>query len=348
MRAAVYEEFRGPVEVRQVDDPAPAAHGAVLRVEATGVCRSDWHGWMGHDKDISLPHVPGHELAGTIEALGSEVRGWSTGARVTVPFVCGCGSCPQCETGNHQICDNQTQPGFTHWGSYAEYVAIDYADVNLVALPEEIDFETAASLGCRFATSFRGVVAQGNVQPGQWVAIYGCGGVGLSAVMIAVAMGARVIAVDIDPQALKLASDLGAEVAIDATASTPVVEAVQSASAGGAHLTVDALGSQATAIDAVASLRKRGRHVQIGLLAGDDFRPPLPMELVIANELEIVGSHGMQAFEYGRMLDMIGDGRLAPGKLIGQYVDLDTAAAALGDPSSIHVPGVTVINRFAT
>ena len=346
MRAAVYEEFCGPVEVRQVDDPTPAAHGAVLRVEATGVCRSDWHGWMGHDKDISVPHVPGHELAGTIEALGSEVCGWSTGARVTVPFVCGCGSCPQCESGNHQVCDNQTQPGFTHWGSYAEYVSIDYADVNLVALPDEIDFETAASLGCRFATSFRGVVAQGNVQPGQWVAIYGCGGVGLSAVMIAVAVGARVIAVDIDPQALRLAADLGAEVGIDATASTSVVEAVQSASAGGAHLTVDALGSRATAIDAVASLRKRGRHVQIGLLAGDDFRPPLPMELVIANELEIVGSHGMQAVEYGRMLEMIRDGRLAPEKLIGQSVDLDTAAAALGDPSSIQVPGVTVINKF--
>ena len=153
MRAAVYREFTKPLIIQNVPDPTPTERGVVIRVKATGLCRSDWHGWMGHDPDITLPHVPGHELAGVIEAIGKDVVRWNIGDRVTLPFVCGCGTCPQCVSGNHQVCDRQFQPGFTHWGSFAEYVAIDYADVNLVRLPVEIDYVTAASLGCRFVTS---------------------------------------------------------------------------------------------------------------------------------------------------------------------------------------------------
>lgn len=346
MRAAIYEEFQGPVTVSNVDDPSPSATGAVLRVEATGICRSDWHGWMGHDQDIVLPHVPGHELAGVVEATGPEVMRWSPGDRVTVPFVCGCGHCPQCETGNHQICDNQTQPGFTHWGSYAEFVAIDHADINLVSLPEDVDFTTAASLGCRFATSFRAVADQGRVAEGEWVAVHGCGGVGLSAVMIAAALGANVIAIDIDDGSLELARECGAAMAVNANAAESVVGAIREHSSGGASLSIDALGSTETCCNSIACLAKRGRHVQVGLLAGADYHPPLPMELVVANELEILGSHGMQAHQYGRMLEMIQAGRLQPDKLIRQTVSLDSAAAALGKPADLQVAGVTVIDRF--
>lgn len=346
MRAAIYESFQGPVEVRDAADPTPSDDGAVLRVEATGVCRSDWHGWMGHEPDITVPHVPGHELAGVIEAVGKSVKHWRAGDRVTVPFVCACGNCPQCETGNQQICDYQTQPGFTHWGSYAEYVGIDYADTNLVALPNDIAFDTAASLGCRFATSFRAVAAQGKVKPGSWFAVHGCGGVGLSAVMIARALEARVIAIDVNEDALLLARECGAEAAVHSGEVASVIEAVTEISGGGVQTSVDALGSAETCFNSIANLRKRGRHVQVGLMAGDDYRPALPMELVIAKELEIVGSHGMQAFEYPRMLDMISNGKLAPDRLIRQHVDLDKAAAALGDPASLNVAGVTIIDRF--
>ena len=346
MRAAIYEQFRGPVEVREVDDPSPSAHGAVLRVEATGICRSDWHGWMGHDDDIRLPHVPGHEFAGVVEAVGREVTRWSPGARVTVPFVCACGRCPECESGNEQVCDNQTQPGFTHWGSYAEYVAVDHADVNLVTLPDEIDFVTAASLGCRFATSFRAVVAQGRVVENEWVAVHGCGGVGLSAVMIARALGARIIAVDVDERALDMARNVGAELAINASRTESVPATVREMSGGGAHVSLDALGSSETCVNSVSCLRKRGRHVQIGLLAGPDYRPRVPMELVIAGELELVGSHGMQAHAYVRMLEMIKDGQLDPARLVAGTVDLAGAAAALGEPGSLNPAGVTVIDRF--
>ncbi len=346
MRAALYEEFQGPVGISNVDDPAPAATGVVLRVAATGVCRSDWHGWMGHDADITLPHVPGHEIAGTIAAVGRDVKKWRVGERVTLPFVCGCGSCSQCESGNQQVCDNQFQPGFTAWGSYAEYVAIDYADTNLVALPDDIDFVTAASLGCRFATSFRGVVDQGGVLPEQWVVVHGCGGVGLSAVMIAAAFGARVIAVDVDAKTLQLAKSVGANATVNASASASVVDEIRELTGGGAHLSIDALGSSETCVNSIANLRKRGRHVQIGLMVGDDYHPSLPMELIVANELEIVGSHGMQASGYGRMLRMIADDTLRPQQLIGQTIDLQRGAELLGNPGQLQVAGITVIDRF--
>jgi alcohol dehydrogenase len=346
VKAAVYEQFQGPVNLCTVDDPEPGESGAVLKVEATGVCRSDWHGWMGHDKDITLPHVPGHEIAGTVEAVGQLVKSWRPGDRVTVPFVCGCGSCEQCDSGNHQICDNQTQPGFTHWGSYAEYVRIDYADTNLVALPKSIGFVTAAGLGCRFATSFRAIVAQGNVAPEKWVAVHGCGGVGLSAVMIAAAFDAKVIAIDINDDALEMAVMAGARATVNARSSESVVEEVCAISQGGVHLSLDALGTSETCYNSIANLRKRGRHVQVGLMAGDDYHPALPMELVIGNELEIVGSHGMQAFEYERMLRMIEDGRLQPDKLVRQTVSLERAAETLGKPGDLQVAGVTIINRF--
>jgi alcohol dehydrogenase len=346
VRAAVYEAFRGPVEIRTVDEPLPGQDGAVIRVAATGVCRSDWHGWMGHDADITLPHVPGHELAGTIESVGSSVKCFSPGDRVTVPFVCGCGRCEQCRSGNQQVCDRQTQPGFTHWGSYAEFVAIDFADLNLVRLPDDIGFVAAASLGCRFATSFRAIADQGRVKADDLVAVHGCGGVGLSAVMIAAALGARVIAVDVDERALEMARVAGADATINASASNDIVTEIREQTDGGVHVSVDALGSAETSFNSVANLRKRGRHVQVGLMAGEDYRPRLPMELVIANELEIVGSHGMQAHAYGRMLDMILGGKLSPEKLVKQTVDLETAAAALGNPEQLHVAGVTIIDQF--
>lgn len=346
MRAAIYEQFKGPVTLCTVEDPQPGTNGAVLKVEATGVCRSDWHGWMGHDADIKLPHVPGHELAGTVEVVGNGVKDWKRGDRVTVPFVCGCGTCEQCKSGNHQVCDKQTQPGFTHWGSYAEYVRVDHADINLVALPGNIDFVVAASLGCRFATSFRAIVAQGTVAADMWVAVHGCGGVGLSAVMIAAAFDAHVIAIDIDDVALELAVLAGARATINAKSSSSVVDEVRDISGGGVHLSLDALGTTETCYNSIANLRKRGRHVQVGLMAGEDYHPALPMELVIGNELEIVGSHGMQAFEYGKMLRMIDTGKLQPAKLIRQTVSLERAAETLGSPAQLHVPGVTVINRF--
>jgi D-arabinose 1-dehydrogenase-like Zn-dependent alcohol dehydrogenase len=340
VRALVFDRFAGPLEVRDVPAPEPAPAGVVVRVGATGVCRSDWHGWQGHDPDVRLPHVPGHELAGTVEAMGADVRRWRVGDRVTVPFVCACGRCPRCAAGDAQVCDAQTQPGFTHWGSFAELVALDAADVNLVALPDELALSTAASLGCRSTTAFRAVVQQGRVRPGEWVAVHGCGGVGLSVVQVAVAAGAQVVAVDVSPGALELAASFGAAALVDAR-SADVVTAVRDASGGGAHLSLDALGSPTTCVDSVLCLRPRGRHVQVGLLPPSQGRPLVPMERVVALELEVLGSHGMAAHAFPALLELVTAGRLRPDLLVTREVGLDDAAAALADVG--RLPGITVV-----
>ncbi len=346
MRAAVYNEFQKPLSIQNVPDPTPSEDGVVICVKATGLCRSDWHGWMGHDPDIRLPHVPGHELAGVIEATGKGVVRWSIGDRVTLPFVCGCGNCPQCASGNHQVCDRQFQPGFTHWGSFAEYVAVDYADINLVQLPDEINFVTAASLGCRFVTSFRAIVDQGKVSAGQWVAVHGCGGVGLSAIMIASALGAHVVAVDISEEKLAFARSIGAAVTVNATNTKDVVENIKDITESGAHVSIDALGSRDTCFNSIASLRKRGKHIQVGLMLGDHSHPTVPMGKIIANELEIIGSHGMQAHRYPAMMAMIQAGKLSPEKLMGKTISLDESLNELANMDNFSGTGVTIIDKF--
>jgi alcohol dehydrogenase len=346
MKAAVYEAFGQPLRIQNVPDPVPVDDAVVVRVKACGICRSDWHGWMGHDPDVRVPHVPGHELAGVVEEAGKKVSRWTRGDRVTVPFVCGCGRCPQCASGNHQVCDHQFQPGFTHWGAFAEYVAIERADTNLVGLPPEVDFVTAAVLGCRFMTSFRAIVAQGRVLPGQWVAVHGCGGVGLSAIMIASAMGAQVVGVDISDRTLGLAKTLGATVTLNAGKEEDIPKAIQDISGGGAHMSIDALGSAVTCRNSVLCLRKRGRHVQVGLMVGDDSEPSLPMGPVIGRELELLGSHGMQAHRYPEMLQMIVSGKLRPEMLLGKTVSLEESLRELETMGNFGTTGVTVIDRF--
>ncbi|MEU2536568.1 zinc-dependent alcohol dehydrogenase family protein [Streptomyces iakyrus] len=347
MRAVVFERYGEAAEVREVADPQPAEHGVVVRVEATGLCRSDWHGWQGHDPDIALPHVPGHELAGVVEAVGARVTGWRPGDRVTVPFICACGTCPSCAAGDHQVCERQTQPGFTHWGSFAQYVALDHADVNLVALPGELSFATAASLGCRFATAYRAVVQQGRVAAGEWVAVHGCGGVGLSAVMIAAASGARVVAVDVSERALELARRFGAAQCLDATAVPDTAAAVRELTGGGAHLSLDALGSPGTCAASVNGLRRRGRHVQVGLLPSPAGTTPVPMARAIALELELLGSHGMAAHSYPPMLELVRSGVLRPDLLVTSTITLADVPAALAAMGTAPGAGATVIEPWS-
>jgi alcohol dehydrogenase len=346
MRAAIYEQFRGPLSVRNVSDPVPPDDGVVIAVKATGLCRSDWHGWMGHDPDIRVPHVPGHELAGVVAEKGKLVTRWNAGDRVIVPFVCACGACRPCRSGNQQVCDHQFQPGFTHWGSFAARVAIHRADLNLVRLPDEMTFETAASLGCRFATSFRAVVDQARVSEGQWVAVHGCGGVGLSAIMIARALGAHVIAIDISRDKLDFARTIGADETIDAVEQADISTCVRDITHRGADVSIDALGNPRTCFNSIACLEKRGKHIQVGLLLAGHSQPPLPMDQVLAKELEILGSHGMQAHRYPAMLEMIRSGRLQPEKLLGKLITLQDSITALPNIDRNPGRGVTVINSF--
>jgi alcohol dehydrogenase len=346
MRALLYKDFNDLPEVHEVRDPHAVNGGVVIRTKACGICRSDWYGWSGNDPDIVLPHVPGHELAGVVEEVGKDVSNWKRGDRVTVPFVGGCGKCLQCRSGNQQVCDRQFQPGFTAWGGFAEFVGIDYADVNLVRLPDEMDFVTAASLGCRFITAFRGLVDQAKVKQDEWVAVFGCGGVGLSAIMIAKAFRAKVVAIDIAEDKLAFAAKIGADVTMNSSGSVDIAEEIREATGGGVAISVDALGNASIIHDAMRCLSKRGRHIQIGLLETGKTEVPVPMDLIIAKELEILGSHGMQAHRYSEMFELIDSGYLKPELLIGKSVTLSESAEVLVNMDRFVSTGVTVINQF--
>lgn len=291
-----------------------------------------------------FPHVPGHELAGVVVDTGPEVRRWQVGDRVTVPFVCGCGRCEHCLAGEAQVCPHQTQPGFTHWGSFAEYVALHAADVNLVSVPDEVEFATAASLGCRFATAYRALAHRARVREGEWTTVIGAGGVGLSAVMIARALGARVVAVDRHPEALALARELGADHVV-LSDGIDVPAAIAELTDGGSHVAVDAVGGEVTCADAILSLRRRGRHVQVGLLPPIEGRHPrVPMARAIGWELDLLGSHGMAASDYPELMALVDQGVLQPQRLVERTIDLDEAAALLPGFDQATPAGITVID----
>lgn len=339
MRAVLIHRFGERPVVTDVPDPVPPPGGVLLAVGSTGLCRSDWHGWRGHDQGIALPHVPGHELAGTIVEVGPGVRGWAVGDRVTVPFVCGCGDCAQCRAGDQQVCPNQEQPGFTYWGSFAEYVTVPRAEANLIRLPAGLGFDSAAALGCRFATAYRGVAEVGAVAGGQWLVVFGCGGVGLSAVMIGHALGARVVAVDTSPQALVAAAGFGAAHTVPAGPGVPA--RVLELTSGGADVTVDAIGAASVVQQALDSLRPRGRHVQLGLLP-DGVR--LDVSALIGRELSWLGSHGLAAPAYPPLLELVESGAVRPGELVTAVIGLDEVPAALAAMDHGSPTGITVIH----
>jgi alcohol dehydrogenase len=350
MRAVVIETFRDRPRLVDVPDPQPPAHGVVVAVAATGVCRSDWHAWQGHDADVTLPHVPGHELAGTVVAVGADVRHRRVGDLVTTPFVTACGICPECSAGHQQVCRDQTQPGFTGWGSFAEFVALDHADVNLVDLGTLADGGAlgdepavlAAALGCRVATAFRAVTDVAEVRAGEWVAVHGCGGVGLAAIGVAVAAGARVVATDPSPAARALAREFGADDVVDPTRDDAVA-AITDRTGGGAAASFDAVGLPAVCEASIRCLRRRGRHVQIGLLPVAAGRPVVPMDVVVARELQVLGSHGMAAHDYPRLLALVAAGRLPLARLVGRTLPLDAGPDALAEVGSATAAGVTVL-----
>lgn len=350
MKAAVMEGIRQPLVVRDLPDPTPAPNEAVIRVEANGICRTDWHIWTGDwawiGIQVPLPHVLGHEFCGVVEEVGREVTRWKSGDRVLVPFSQGEGACEWCRTGHHNICDTTIVPGVTYRGGYGRRVAVPYADVNLVALPESVGFVDAASMGCRYMTSFHAVVDQARVAAGEWVSVHGCGGVGLSAVQIATALGANVIAVDVSDEKLAFAKELGAVATVNA-GKDDAASAVLQLTQGGAHVSIDALGIAATCRNSVMSLRKRGRHLQIGLTsAAEQGEVALPIDLIVLKEVTITGSLGMQAPHFPAMLRMVERGTLRPGKLVHRRIPLADAGDVVASMDRFGTVGVTVIDRY--
>ena len=350
MRAAVITELARPLEVREMPDPACPRNGVVVRVEANGICRTDWHLWKGDwtwmGVRLELPWIVGHEFCGVIEEVGPEVSRWHVGDRVLVPFSQGEGTCEWCRAGQHNLCNTPLVPGVAYGGGFGRLVGVPYADVNLVPLPEAIPFVDAASLGCRYMTAFHAVVDQGRVRPGETVAVHGCGGVGLSAVQVAAAMGAEVIAVDVDDAKLTAARNEGARHTINAAAEDPV-RAIMALTGGGAHVSIDALGIAATCRNSVGCLRKRGRHVQVGLTSeAERGEIALPIDIMVMKEIEVRGSFGLQAPRFPALLGMVATGRLHPGRLVHRTIGLEDVSAVLASMDSYGTLGVTVIAQY--
>jgi len=350
MRAAVVEALGQPLVVKDVPDPVCPPDGAIIRVGANGICRTDWHLWTGdwawRGVAINPPFVLGHEFAGVVEEVGAEVRDWRAGDRVVYPMNPGCGHCEWCADGHQHICEHVEQmvPGVSFWGAFGELTAVRHADVNLVRIPESMSFVDAASLGCRYIAAFHAVVDQAKVQGGEWVAVHGCGGMGMAALQVAAALGGQVVAVDTSAKAREKTLELGAVHAIDPHATRPV-EAIHELTGGGAQVSIDALGVAETCLNSVLSLRKRGRHIQIGhTTRTEQGYVPLPIDVILLRELQLFGAFGLQAHRYGTLLNLCEHGILQPGKLVSRTVGLDGVTDVLDAMGRFETVGVVAID----
>jgi D-arabinose 1-dehydrogenase-like Zn-dependent alcohol dehydrogenase len=348
--AARLVERRKPLELGELPEPAPAAGEVVVQVEAEGICRTDWHVWNGDWDWVGLtpvlPLVMGHELGGTVVAVGAGVSRVRAGDRVTTPFHESCGRCTYCLIGRSNLCDDMQFLGLTHDGGYARYAAIRNADFNCIALPDSIDVLSAAAIGCRYMTAFHAVTRQGRLEAGQWVAVHGAGGIGLSAVQIAAALGGRVIAVDLADAKLAKARAEGALHAINA-GQQDAVEAIREITGGGADLAIGGIGVAALVESALLSLRKGGRLVQVGLTSqAEQGRVQIPLDYIIEAEIEIAGSVGNPHADYPRLLGLVEAGVLRPASIVGQTLRLDQASSVLDAMDSYDTLGFSVITGF--
>ncbi|MDQ0191478.1 zinc-dependent alcohol dehydrogenase family protein [Alicyclobacillus cycloheptanicus] len=349
MKAARILEFRKPLVIDNVPDPTPGPQDAVVRVHAAGICRSDWHSWNADFSWLGvtpeLPIIPGHEFGGEVVSVGKEVKNFKPGDRITAPFHNSCGHCSYCQTGRSNLCDEMSLYGASYDGCYAEYVLVKNADINLISLPESIDAVTAAAIGCRFMTGFHGVM-RGNVKPGEWIAIQGAGGVGLSAIQTARAVGAQVIAVDIDDEKLEKAKQEGAVAVVNAR-NNNVPEAIKDITKGGAHVGIDALGIKTTILNSVLGLRKGGRHVQIGLTAAaESGMVALPIDAMTFQEIEFMGSLGNPHSSYAGLLSLVAEGRLNPKSLVESEVELTEVNNIFDKMTRFETRGFNVITSF--
>ena len=351
MKAARLLSFRTPFSIETVPDPEPGPEDAIVRVRAAGVCRSDLHIWQGELAWVGirpqLPIILGHEFGGEVVAVGRNVRRFAAGDRVTVPFHNGCGRCPQCQSGRSNLCDEFGFYGATYDGCFAEYVRVPNADFNLIRLPDEVDVVTAAAMGCRYMTGFHAVM-RGRVQPGEWVAVHGAGGVGLSAIQTAHAIGAQVIAVDIDDDKLEKARAEGAVVTINSRREERVFKAIKQVTRGGAHVSIDALGLAETVFNSVRCLRKGGRHVQVGLTSSSEQgMVALPVDIMTTGEIEFIGSFGNPHVAFDGLMRLVAAGRLRPKALVEREVGLAEVNDVIDRMLRFETKGFNVITSFA-
>lgn len=355
MRTLRVEAFRQPLVIHNVAIPEIGEDDALVRVTASGICRTDWHLWNGDwvwaGLKLPMPTTLGHEIGGVVEQVGSRVRGLSAGMRVTVPFNFACGCCAHCRTGGQNLCDTASWPFLLDGsGGWAEYVRVPNASLNCVTLPDSVSELDAAALGCRYMTAYRAVASRANVRGGETIAVVGLGGVGLAAVEIAIALGAQVIAIDTRADRLQAAVDLGADATLHSAGLTPeqVGERVRALSGGaGVSASIDAVGISNATLTALEVLRKGGRMCTVGLTSQEDKGLlTMPIDKLVFNEWSIVGSLGNPQPEYVKLLSMIEAGRLKPSRHVSEEVSLDDVQSVINRMPTFDTRGYVVITKF--
>lgn len=350
MKAAQLVGFREPLQIGDVADPTPGDGEVVISVEASGICRTDWHAWNGDWEWVGmvpvLPLIMGHEIGAVVSAVGKGVTKIAVGDRVTVPFHESCGTCKFCSEARSNLCDHMDFLGLTHDGGYAQFAVVRNADYNCVKLPDDVDALSAAAMGCRYMTAFHAVTRQGGLTPGDWVVVLGCGGVGLSAVQIASALGGRVIAVDVSDAKLEKAKAEGALVGINGR-SEDIVDVVRDVTGAGANVAIGGIGLGNLIERGIHSLRKGGRLVQVGLTSKDEQGwVRIPIDYIIESEIEIVGSVGNPHVDYPRLLGLVESQVLQPASLVSKTVSLEDVNGVIAGMDAYETLGFEVITRF--
>ncbi|WP_179381763.1 alcohol dehydrogenase catalytic domain-containing protein [Jannaschia marina] len=326
----------------KVPEPACPPDGVVLQTIACGVCRSDWHGWVGEHPRVKPGQIGGHEYCGEVVEAGPDAQ-FAVGDRLVAPFILACGSCPQCRAGAQNTCLDQRLPGFIEPGAFAEYVAVP-RDHNLARLPETLSPTVAAGLGCRVTTAWHALTGRAALDAGEWLAVHGTGGIGLSAALLGRALGAHVVVVDIVQEKLDHALSLGIDAAV--LASDDTAAQIREITGGGAHVSVEALGFPVTVNASLQCLRPLGRHVQVGMPVGHTARMEVDMSAVYQGNLALYGTRGMPSWRYPSLLGLITSGKVDMGPLIAREVALSEASAELAAFNGPTPPGVAVITDF--
>ena len=343
MRAAILRTYNHPLVIEDIPDPDCPPDGVVLKTIACGVCRSDWHGWVGEHPRVKPGQIGGHEYCGEVVAAGPDAQ-FKVGDKLVAPFILACGICPQCRAGQQNTCFDQRLPGFIEPGAFAEYVAVP-RDHNLTRLPETLSPTVAAGLGCRVTTSWHALTGRAALQAGEWLAVHGTGGIGLSAALLGKALGAYVVVVDVVQEKLDHALSLGIDAAV--LASDDTAAQIKEITGGGAHVSVEALGIPVTVNASLNCLRVLGRHVQVGMPVGHTARMDVDMSAVYQGNLALYGTRGMPGWRFPSLLGLITSGRVDMSPLIAREVALSDTSAELAAFNGPTPPGVAVITDFA-
>ena len=310
-----------PLQMREVPLPAVGEKDVLVRIKAAGICHSDVHYRAGTSPVGPLPQTLGHEIAGVVEEVGSQVTNVKAGDRVCLHYLLTCGDCCYCSAGNEQFCVRGAMLGKHCDGGFAEYIAVPAR--NAVSLPDEIPFEQGAVLMCSSSTSFH-ALRKARLKPGETVAVFGVGGLGMSAIQLARAFGAlEVYAVDINENKLKLAGKYGA-IAVNSTKGDPVAEIHRLTGERGVDVALEVIGLPQTMRQAVQSLAIFGRAVVVGVtdqaLEIDTYRE------ILGKEAELIGSADHLLYELSLLLEFVRQGRLDLSEVITRTVPLDADA----------------------